>query len=74
MLLPTHPILRIREQDLDAWIRLRVAARLGINSARFLFSVRRAEINDHRIMLARTTCTARTAVGKSVALRLMAFQ
>ncbi len=74
MLLPTHPILRIREQDLDAWIRLRVAARLGINSARFLFSVRRAEIYDHRIMLARTKCTARTAVGKSVALRLMAFQ
>jgi len=72
MMLPTHPVLRIRPHDLDGSIRRGVAARLGINTSRYLFSVRRTEIADYHLMLMRTQCLARTPLAKSVALRLTA--
>jgi hypothetical protein len=70
MVLPTHPVLRIWPNDLDGSIRRGVAARLGINTSRYLFSVRRTESIDYHAMLTRTQCPARTPLAKSVALRL----
>ncbi|MCG6863543.1 MAG: hypothetical protein LJE70_20135 [Chromatiaceae bacterium] len=72
MILPTHPILRVRSHDVDGSILRGVAARLGINTSRYLFSVRRTEITDYQVMLTRMQCPARTPLAKSVALRLAA--
>lgn len=72
MILPTHPVLQMRPQDCDNSIHRRVAARLGLNTSRYLFSVRRTEISDYQLMFRRTACLARTPLAKSVALRMAA--
>jgi len=72
MVLPTHPVLRIRSRDLDNSILRGVAARLRINTSRYLFSVRRTEIADYQVMLRQTACLARTPLVKSLALRFAA--